>query len=491
MRPLLGDPAGVRASADICLNTAADIDAAVAELRVLSVTGESAALDLWRAQTTALARSIEDACERYRRGALALRDYASAIERAHARAEHALELRVPLEPDGAGGLLWQLDARRRAADEVGTAAAIAVAAIDVTPMPPQDFVFGQLALGAGLLTGHGFGYANDLGRHRAPPAALTAARRLRADSLDGSSYRDRDRHHRMLLTRLLAAGPNVPATTRERLVALAMTIASRPNARLISLWLDGDEPRAAIAFGDPERAESVTYVVHGINTDTADAREFASTVEQLFEDAARRPGRHESFIAWLGYDSGGVLSEPGIALADAGARLLVDDVAELRRRNPDAAISGVFHSYGSTTYGQSLLLDPRAFDEAYLLGSPGLSPDAARELEIVARSGTVEVHVSQARSDAIARIGTLTTWEHPHSPAMVPGVEVFSAEGPDAGLRILQRPLGSAIDYDPGTGGVDGHDLDRPEGAGADHFGYLTRDAASYRYLLDRITKGD
>ena len=479
MSVLAGSPAALAARASEQLSAAALAGAAADELRLLAAEGESIALEGARRHAMATARLLDEAHARYRDTAMALHDYACALRHAQHRAETAPE---------------------HALAELDAAAWRAIAAIDTAVTPPDDDggrrdpLDGALGPWLGLAAGlsPALGIAASLRRGaRADAPELAQARRLLPDSLDGRPYEERDARHRALLGRLLAAGSGIGPATRTRLGAVAETLRQYPDARLISFWLDGEEPRVAFAFGDLEQADSVTYVVHGIDTDAAQSASHSRPVRELYADAARHPGRHEAFVAWLNYDSGGVWTEPGTALADRGAQTLIADVEALRRRNPGAEINGIFHSYGSTTFGQVILVHPDAFDRAYLLGSPGLSPEAARALESAIAGGRIEAHATQARSDSIATLGRSTTWEHPESPLALRGVSVFSSEAYDAAERLVITGRGILRRYDPGSGGVDGHDLDRPENGAEDYFGYLTRDSVAYRYIRGSLLEGD
>ncbi|HWL01124.1 MAG TPA: alpha/beta hydrolase [Microbacteriaceae bacterium] len=455
------------------LRAAARIEAATDDLRSLTASGSSLAVGEALEQTALTVRLLEEAHERYRGTALALREYALALRDLQDRADQAPQ-----------HVLEDLDAAaRRAISAIDTT----VTQSDHGGWHQRDLLGSALGVAGGLLLR---GASTRRRSAHAEPPVLAEARRLRADSLDGRPYDERDDRHRELLARLLRTGSGISEPTRTALEAVTETLRRYPDAQLISFWLDGDEPRVAIGFGDLEHADSVTYVVHGINTDSAQTTSHSTAAYNLYADASRRSSRDEAFIAWLNYDSGDIWSEPAIALADRGAETLLADVGELRRRNPTATVSGVFHSYGSTTFGQSIIVDPTAFDEAYLIGSPGVSHAAARALETAIAGGRLEVHATQARSDSIATLGHSTSWEHPERPLDLPGVSVFSSEGADATTHRVVNARGILSAYDPGSGGVDAHDLDRPEGGGADFFGYLTRDSVAYRYVLDSLTEG-
>lgn len=472
MSRLAGYPIALQERAIQHLGGASLLAAMTGDLRRVAVDGDGVALSRFGEWATTTALLAEEARERYRAAATALHEYALVLEAAQRRVDAASD------EDSAAALRW-------ASEEVEVAASRAIAAIDTAPTPALDDDRPGSALGLLGLLGHVVAI-----RARVESPALAAARRLRADSLDGRPYDVRHAHHNDLLNRLLLADSGIGATTRTRLNAIAETLRQHPDARLVTFWLDGDEPRVALAFGDLEQADSVTYVVHGISTDTAQTASLGRTVHDLYADAARHPDRHEAFIAWLNYDSGDIWSEPGIELADRGAATLVADVEALRRRNPDAVVNGIFHSYGSTTFGQSVIAAPTAFDNAYLLGSPGLSRAAARALEAAIADGGLAVHATQAQEDRVAPIGVATSWEHPEPPLRIEGVSAFSAEGFDAQTHRVVVGRGIAQVYDPGTGGVDGHDLDRPDGADDDFYGYLTRESAPYAYIRTRLTEG-
>jgi len=531
MSALPGHPGALLDRANGYLTSAALIEAAMDELRALTVEGRSLALGGVRERAHATAALLESAHERYRGTAVALHEYAVALEHAHRRADAAASERVWSEsqlPDAHHEVLrsrsrldrlrhepatpagsieyaqsqvhdaqWRVRQLEQAVEtalgehqgavaEMNAAAERAIAAIDAA-IAHGDTWDRVGAFFAGLWDS----FVGFLAPRPGPGLALEEARALGPRSLDGRSYAARHATIRSLLDALLADDRGTRETTRTRLEAIDATLEAYPDAQIISFWLDGDEPRIALGFGDLERADSVTYIVHGINTDSKEAGPIGGIAHDLATGMAARGDRTEAVIAWLNYDSGDAWSEPGIALADRGSQTLIGDVEELRRRNPGATINGVFHSYGSTTFGQSVIAHPDAFDNAYLVGSPGLSREAARALETAMREDRLEVHASQAKSDSVAPVGYWLTWEHPVQPLALRGVSVFSSEGLDATTHRIPTGRTVVSYYDPGAGGVDGHDLDGSDERGDDFFGYLTPGSVAYQYVLESIAGDD
>ncbi|OZB82517.1 hypothetical protein, partial [Microbacterium sp. 13-71-7] len=65
------------------------------------------------------------------------------------------------------------------------------------------------------------------------------------------------------------ADPTLSAEARQKLQNVQDVLRADAQARLISLFFEGDEPRAAVAFGDVDAAELIVVVLHGIDTDLA------------------------------------------------------------------------------------------------------------------------------------------------------------------------------------------------------------------------------
>lgn len=112
-------------------------------------------------------------------------------------------------------------------------------------------------------------------------------------------------------------------------------------------------------------------------------------------------------LAWQGYDAPEFTTVMFQDHADAGARLLADDVAALRvtHSGPFAPnVTVVAHSYGSTTAGLSFqrygLAD--SVDQAVLIGSPGVGGDARTVTDLHLRDD--QLYFGSASRDVVTTL---------------------------------------------------------------------------------------
>lgn len=145
-------------------------------------------------------------------------------------------------------------------------------------------------------------------------------------------------------------------------------------------------------------------------------------------------------VAWLGYDTPQGIDEAGRAnLAESGAAALTRFVDGLAVTRPDATITLIGHSYGSTVIGHAApRLSGRVTDIA-VVGSPGMGVD-----DVTGLGTTARVWAGQSTGDWIgwAPGGRLFGIGHGAKPA-----------GPGFGARPL--PTADVHDHDhylaPGT----------------------------------------
>ncbi|WP_324613428.1 alpha/beta hydrolase [Streptomyces sp. SBT349] len=247
----------------------------------------------------------------------------------------------------------------------------------------------------------------------------------------------------------------------ERLSPTGQRTAGRLMHRYESMLTDGRQflsfdptgrGRAAEVFGDLERAERISVVVPGVDTQlltferTQGKFHAPSGMGEALYAQERRlaPGSETAVIAWADYDSpvGMAMSAATSELAGEGAERLTAAVAAL----PGSAPVALFcHSYGSVVCGMAASDLPGRVSDIAVAGSPGMRVSTVTELETPAR-----VWAMRASDDWIADV--------PHL-AIGPLGHGTDPADPSFGARLL------------GTGGAEGHS------------GYFEPGAASLRNL--------
>ncbi|HSP76441.1 MAG TPA: alpha/beta hydrolase [Cryobacterium sp.] len=249
---------------------------------------------------------------------------------------------------------------------------------------------------------------------------LAAAPRL-VGNLEGVPFRERGRANARYLTQSLADvtqrladatdGNERAVLTRELAVLTQIKSALRtpdgaPRRSLILLDPTGGG-RAAIALGNPDTADFVTYLVPGMNyaveqqivnwTDTAGAV-YAEQIAVLRQSGAgqSRPGEigesgdsgggvaSVATIAWIGYETPHLFNVGGTGLAEAGADFLEQSAlgiaADRGTRQPHVSV--LAHSYGSTVALTALARGTFGVDALVLVGSPGSQVQSVDSLNV-------------------------------------------------------------------------------------------------------------
>ncbi|MDI2097741.1 alpha/beta hydrolase [Ruicaihuangia caeni] len=230
-------------------------------------------------------------------------------------------------------------------------------------------------------------------------------------NLDGIPYAARDLANHVALERsverlqreLTAAGRSARAGIQQRLDALSAVerALGEPNANprrsLIALQIpDEGEPTAAIALGDLDRADFVSYLVPGMFfgvrtqlvqwTDTA-ARLYDEQRSWLrvLAEADTNAGRQDvATIAWIGYQTPDLLNVGALDLAREGSAALSRSILGLQtvRADREPHVSVLAHSYGSTAALMALSNGECAVDALALVGSPGGEAASVEDLAV-------------------------------------------------------------------------------------------------------------
>ncbi|WP_217182855.1 alpha/beta hydrolase [Streptomyces sp. AC495_CC817] len=279
------------------------------------------------------------------------------------------------------------------------------------------------------------------------------------------------------------ARTDLDAETLRRLRIVQTVLDGDSQARLESFALNNGRPHAVVAFGDPETADLVVYLLHGIDTDLEALPAWADAAQRLCADVIRScvfrgEPRSVATIAWFAWDSGTHASALATTHATVGAARLSVDVDRLVVRNPEAHIAVVTYSYSTTLLGEMIALG--IADEvrtAFAIASAGVTHAAKVAIADAIADGSLTMYATEGAHDATAPLGRLG--HHPVDPRDIPGVIVYGSDGGEA----------PGVDGEPVTGAaVEGHaSQSTVDDRGVRHVGYFDQHAQSYLTLVARL----
>ncbi|MBS1906346.1 MAG: hypothetical protein JST33_07195 [Actinobacteria bacterium] len=277
------------------------------------------------------------------------------------------------------------------------------------------------------------------------------------------------------------ADPSVSADARAKLQHVQDVLHADPQARLISLFFEGEEPRAAVAFGDFDDADLIAVVLHGIETDLADFPGWADIARRLCADTIRasalRGGSVRiATVAWFGYDSGTHLSALATRHATVGAARLAGDLVRMRHRHPRARIAVLAYSYSSTLFGELVLMDGAGpVSMAFSIASAGMTRMAADAVAEAISQRSFSFYATEATSDITAPLGRLGA--HPVDPRDIDGAIVYGSDGGSVS--------GSGSEHGEAT---EGHaSKTEVDENGVRHRGYYDPHAQAYLFAVERL----
>ncbi|MFB7372210.1 alpha/beta hydrolase [Streptomyces sp. NPDC056222] len=230
-------------------------------------------------------------------------------------------------------------------------------------------------------------------------AFLADAHPLVVGNLDGAPVTLRYRANRLALARALDSerdrveDPRLSADGRHEALRRAHRFTSLMREDRQILAFDPTAGgRTAEVLGDLERAQRVSVIVPGVDTNLLTfqktSRKFTAPagMAQSLYAAQRRaaPGSRTAVIAWADYTAPvGVGIDAAMGrLASAGAVRLVDMTDAL----PGASRVSLFcHSYGSVLCGVAAARLPSRVTDVAVAGSPGMRVERAAELATRAR----------------------------------------------------------------------------------------------------------
>lgn len=280
------------------------------------------------------------------------------------------------------------------------------------------------------------------------------------------------------------ARTDLPAHTRVKAQGVQDVLDRDPQARLESFWIADDRPYAVIAFGDPETADLVVFMLHGIDTDLAALPGWADAAQRVCADVIRScvvrgEPRSVSTIAWFGWDSGTQVTALATRHATIGAARLAVDIDRLAERNRDAHIAVVTYSYSTTLLGEMFALNiAERVRTAFAIASAGVTHAAGAAIESAIADGEVVFYATEGAGDGTAPLGRLG--HHPVDPRDLRGVIVYDCDGGEApgvdGGLVMGLP-------------VEGHaSQTEVDERGIRHTGYFDPRAQGYLTLVARLT---
>jgi pimeloyl-ACP methyl ester carboxylesterase len=209
-----------------------------------------------------------------------------------------------------------------------------------------------------------------------------------------------------------ASGLTIEAARQALLLKIQMHRGGLIQAQLLAYEPEayGGKGRAAIAYGNVDRADNVAFCVPGLNSGLHNFGDVAGDALDLFKQAylADRD-RQSAVVAWQGYDAPGFSQVLSQGNAERGAKLLAADVNAMRitHAGPIGALTVVGHSYGSTTTGLALQREHLDVDQVALIGSPGVG-GGARTVTDLHLSGS-QVFVGSASTDIVTLAHSLSS----------------------------------------------------------------------------------
>ena len=292
-------------------------------------------------------------------------------------------------------------------------------------------------------------------------------------NLEGIPYSDRTAANAAALQAELDRTP--PGERRDALLAISEgAIGTSPSAPrgIISLDL-GSPPLAAVAIGNLDTADNVTWNVPGMGTEWKPGQNWTDASQNIY-DAQSKIGQHnQAVVAWIGYETPpqfawNQLEVLEVAHAKTGGEKFATSLNgfNVASGDRDPYIAVTAHSYGTTTASYGLTQTDFDVDSVTFFGSAGLDQavvDQATDLHIKpATDGTPALFATNALQDVVAPGGGYGGYRlNPLEDGF--GAHEFSSKGDPA--RDLVATRGHSVI------GSDATNVD-PRGTQEDH-GYL------------------
>ena len=292
-------------------------------------------------------------------------------------------------------------------------------------------------------------------------------------NLDGVPFAVRDRANRLTLSRSVSqlttsieSGVGRAKLVEKRhhldiLTQVTKTLereSGKPQRQLLTLDPTG-EVRAAVVVGNLATADYVSYLVPGMFfTVQGQMYDWTAIAEDLQTEQARwlktlssadtrLSGKTAATVAWIGYQTPGVLDIASLDRAKTGANFLGHAIQGIRaaRVGVQPFVSLVTHSYGSTAAMMELAKGGMTVDALAIIGSPGSAAQSVSALGMTHGN----VFVGEAAWDPIVNTAFYGS---------DPGSTTFGAHRMDVAAAtdpITNKPLSAAVGhlgyFDAGT----------------------------------------
>lgn len=187
-----------------------------------------------------------------------------------------------------------------------------------------------------------------------------------------------------------------------------------------------NQGRAAIAIGNPDKADNTAVVVPGTGNSVESGWLSQDDAARVYDQTAKAdPTQSTAVIAWMGYDAPDSMADVRVGqpdLARQGGDLLAGDVNALAVTNQgDSHVTVIGHSYGSTTVADAAAGSGMRVDDVVLIGSPGT--DLAQSAADFHLSEGGHVYVGAASTDPVTHLGG--------NQATMPGTDITVGLGND------------------------------------------------------------
>lgn len=320
-------------------------------------------------------------------------------------------------------------------------------------------------------------------------------------NLEGVPYLDRFLANRAVYERVVDGGP-YGEPLDSQFTALGVELGTYQGQLLMFNPFEQPQATAAVMYGvhieddkgnpvDPmEGITNVNVLVGGMYSGLDDAKDWGESARDLNKIAGEygsAGGTTSATIAWYGYDSPNLLTEPTMGSATEGAATLSATLRGLNKEAPSQVTTTVVaHSYGSTTAFLAVGGSPGnlGVDNLVAVGSAGV-PDGYHQNwtgnDAMDYSGT-QIYASRAPGDVVARFGEDSSFGHGTNPEDLPGAISFESDGGEV------PKVGGGTEEALGTPGHAAHD-------GANTFwgwwekdnGYLSADSESFRNIANIV----
>ncbi|MCC9175534.1 alpha/beta hydrolase [Arthrobacter sp. zg-Y179] len=273
-------------------------------------------------------------------------------------------------------------------------------------------------------------------------------------NLEGIPYSDRIAANNAALDLALAQKP-LPDAQRDVLKEIKAAVDAGRDDTTVRGLISFDPthpPLAALAIGNMDTADNVTWNVPGMGTTAGSMDNWAEGSQNIYDAQLKLGGGDPAVVAWIGYHTPGMPPSTEVLgnehALDGGERL----ASSLNGFNAasdgrDTYVSVAAHSYGTTTTAHGLTGIDFDVDSVAFYGSAGLDDTALADMRIKdGPEGQPALFATHASQDQVAWTGNvLSQRTDPLGDGF--GSHEFSSEG-DA-ERELKQTLGhSAIGED-------------------------------------------